>query len=180
MTGPVVRAATRADLATVAEIWVKSWQAAYAGIVPAHHLDALDPQVRYPKLVERFVDPADPHEIFVVEGPGLVVGFVVIGPWRGEDAARELGEIGAIYLLPEHWGGGLGRLLLDRAEQRLGELGCAEVRLWVLQDNTRAQRFYRSAGWSADGGRQHYQVGGSSLPELRYARRLSRRGRSDG
>ncbi len=168
---PVIRPARLADLPQVADIWVRSWQAAYAGIVPAAHLSALDPRERHGRLVERFT--SDPrYEMLVADSAATLLGFVVGGPWRGEDAAPEIGELAAIYLAPEHRGRGVGRLLLDAAERRLAERGFAEVRLWVLEDNTSAQRFYRGAGWAPDGLRQTYDVGGAALPELRYAHRL--------
>jgi len=169
-----VRPAGEADLAAMATVWVAGWQAGYAGVVPAAHLAALDPQFRYQQLVAGS-GAADAPERYLADCQGQVVGFVWLGAWRGADASAELGEIGAIYLDPAHWRQGIGRLLMSRAEQRLTELGYAEGRLWVLADNPRARRFYEAIGWHDDGGRQTYEVGGAVLPEVRYARTMAGR-----
>jgi RimJ/RimL family protein N-acetyltransferase len=49
-----------------------------------------------------------------------------------------------------------------------------ELRLWVLEKNDRARRFYERAGMAPDGTHGVYTPGGSTaeLPEIRYARRL--------
>lgn len=172
MSDVTVRPAGEADLAAMATVWVAGWQVGYSGVVPAAHLAALDPQVRYQRLVDA-ADAPDAPERYVADRGGQVVGFVWLGAWRGPDAFAELGEIGAIYLDPAHWRQGIGRLLMSRAEQRLIELGYAEARLWVLADNPRARRFYEAVGWHDDGGRQTYEVGGAVLPEVRYARTLA-------
>lgn len=110
-------------------------------------LDALDPQRRYEQLAGRAGDPADPTELFV---------------------GAASGEVWAIYTAPEHWGRGIGRALMSQAVDRLSQLGFVELRLWVLEDNARARRFYEALGWSWDGGRQTYEVDGVALPEVRY------------
>ena len=53
------------------------------------------------------------------------------------------------YVLPEHWGTGVADELHDAAlaEQR----DCAELRLWVLEANARARRFYERHGWRPNG-----------------------------
>jgi hypothetical protein len=51
------------------------------------------------------------------------------------------------------------------------------VRLWVLEENTPARRFYERYGLAADGARHVFQVqppdgAPVDLPEVRYALRL--------
>jgi L-amino acid N-acyltransferase YncA len=52
-----------------------------------------------------------------------VLGFVNIGPSREEEAVPETGEVTSIYLEPEVWGTGGGRLLMDEALGLLEPLG---------------------------------------------------------
>ena len=40
--------------------------------------------------------------------------------------------------------------------------------LWVLVANERARRFYERAGFHADGPVVDFEVGGATLPEMRY------------
>ncbi|MEP6696624.1 MAG: GNAT family N-acetyltransferase [Pseudonocardiales bacterium] len=169
-----VRPGSEADLPAVARIWVDGWQVGYADIVPQPALDSLDPAQRRRQLLDRAADPADDSELLVATEGDAVAGFAVIGPWRGADGAPSgdgAGEIRAIYVAPSRWGRGVGRALMDRAVTRLDALGFAEQRLWVLADNDRARRFYESVGWQFDGNRQDYEIGGDTLPEVRYARR---------
>ena len=50
--------------------------------------------------------------------------------------------------MPERWGSGVADALHDAA---LAALGCAEVKLWVLEENARARRFYEKRGWVRNG-----------------------------
>lgn len=52
------------------------------------------------------------------------------------------------YVVPERWGTGVADALHDAA---LAQLDCAEVKLWVLEENTRARRFYEKRGWVRNG-----------------------------
>jgi ribosomal protein S18 acetylase RimI-like enzyme len=111
-----------------------------------------------------------------------VVGFATVGPYRNRQNSADLdpayGEIWAIYVAPDAWGGGIGSALLDRACAELAGRGLPEARLWVLADNVRARRFYEHHGLFPDGERSTYPVRRApdqppvQLPEVRYARRL--------
>src|SRR6478736_903344 len=56
-----------------------------------------------------------------------------------------------IYVDPQHWGQGVGRLLMTAARDRLRGDGAREALLWVFAGNDRARRFYEIDGWRADG-----------------------------
>jgi GNAT superfamily N-acetyltransferase len=108
----------------------------------------------------------------VAEADDGVVGFASVVPTRDEDASPEVGEITAIYLLPDHWGAGLGRELMVAALDALGEAGYREASLWVLDTNERAQRFYAAGGWVADGAVKVDTELGVELREVRYRREV--------
>jgi ribosomal protein S18 acetylase RimI-like enzyme len=101
-----------------------------------------------------------------------MVGFAHLCPARDDDASPEVGEVTAIYLQPENWGRGAGRLLMDQALTALVEAGFSEAVLWVLDTNSRAQRFYRAGGWRADGTAKVDDRRGFPLREIRYRRTL--------
>lgn len=61
---------------------------------------------------------------------------------------------------------------MERFEQVAKEKGFSEVVLWVLEGNLRAQGFYRSAGFSADGVSKSEYVRGSVVEEVRYVKKL--------
>ncbi|NUR29276.1 MAG: GNAT family N-acetyltransferase, partial [Catenulispora sp.] len=66
------------------------------------------------------------------------------------------------------WGTGAGHALMEAALARLRELGLSPVRLWALDGNERAARFYRRQGFALDGERTVYDFNGASLPISRY------------
>ena len=85
---------------------------------------------------------------------------------------RGLGELAAIYLVPEAWGMGVGRQLMASALAALSDAGYDEALLWVLDTNSRARRFYEAAGWQADGAVKEDSSRGFVLNEIRYRRSL--------
>ncbi len=93
--------------------------------------------------------------------------MATLGPERSADDAA-LGELYLIYVLPEAWGTGAGRLLMIETLARLRDAGFAEAVLWVIDDNPRARRFYELAGWHIDGAVKHEEWLGTSIREVRY------------
>ena len=53
------------------------------------------------------------------------------------------------YVLPRWWGSGVADELHDAALQSMPD--CPELRLWVLEENHRARRFYEKHGWRENG-----------------------------
>jgi ribosomal protein S18 acetylase RimI-like enzyme len=75
--------------------------------------------------------------------------------------------------LSQHWSTGLGRALWLAARAELRKAGFHSASLWVLADNARAIRFYRAAGFVAEGASQRITRGGAQLEELRYVADLA-------
>jgi diamine N-acetyltransferase len=61
------------------------------------------------------------------------------------------GWLEGLYVVPKRWGTGLGDELHDRALDEVRGLGSSSCRLWVLEDNSRARRFYERRGWRENG-----------------------------
>ncbi len=171
MTPYLVRPVAVADVEAVARLHVVVWQTAYRGLLPDAYLDAISVERRaamWRQLVERQVSPA-----LVAEQDGCIVGFVLGGPSRDDDAQPGVtGEIMAIYVTPDRWGAGAGAQLMQAALAVLCDQGFHEVTLWVLRDNVRARRFYEVAGFEPDGGEKVEMQSGVSFDEVRYRLRL--------
>jgi putative acetyltransferase len=85
---------------------------------------------------------ADPEiEVYVLEVDGEPAGSVAVG----------YGFLRNLYVLPAHQGAGVGETLHDHALQRLRALGFVEAKLWTLEGNHGARRFYEKRGWSLNG-----------------------------
>jgi GNAT superfamily N-acetyltransferase len=190
MSEPAVRPATLADVTEIATIHVRSWQAAYRGLMPQDYLDALDPAARATRWQQNLaaldwsasgvlVVTAVPETARTAPtaGPATaspgIVGFAGYWPTRDDDADPvRTGEVAAIYLHPDVWGQGLGRQLMAATLANLTAAGYRDATLWVLQDNARARRFYSQAGWTADGAAKTDDLDGFPLLEVRYRRPL--------
>ena len=61
------------------------------------------------------------------------------------------GWLEAMYVRPRAWGSGLADELHAAAAGELRRRGTERGRLWVLEENGRARRFYERHGWQADG-----------------------------
>lgn len=157
----------------VARVHVRSWQAAYRSILPEDYLNQLRPEDRAGKYDFASRDPLKPRTIVAVdEGISTAIhGFATTMPVIDSDMPG-YGELGALYVDPQHWGKGLGGALLSAARAQMFEHGFRNAILWVLTGNVRAERFYQNDGWAADGIRRKAVVWGIEVDEIRYARPL--------
>jgi ribosomal protein S18 acetylase RimI-like enzyme len=165
-----VRVARPEDAPAVAAVHVRSWQAAYRGLLPDEYLDSLRPEDRVGHYTLASTDPNLPATVVALED-GAICGFVTTGPSQDTDSAGT-GEVLALYVAPEAWGAGVGTRLVTEARAHLGHMGFTEAVLWVLVGNDRAQRFYRTDGWQPDGGRRSEELWGVVVDEVRFRRHL--------
>jgi GNAT superfamily N-acetyltransferase len=97
------------------------------------------PPERYPfprdAVQERWSAYAGTYRI--VDGIGFAA---VVPPW-----------LEALYVRPSGWGTGIADELHAWALDELRAADVATARLWVLEENIRARRFYERRGWTADG-----------------------------
>ncbi|MFJ8788257.1 ribosomal protein S18-alanine N-acetyltransferase [Streptomyces sp. NPDC102462] len=88
-----------------------------------------------------------------------VEGDRVVG-YAGLAAQGELADIQTIAVARDHWGTGLGRLLLTELLRAATAFECAEVMLECRVDNVRAQKLYERFGFEPIGFRRgYYQPG---------------------
>ena len=95
--------------------------------------------------------------MLLAERGGTPVGFATVSP----------GWLRHLFVLPAEWGRGAAGALHDEAVELLRGHR-AGARLWVLEANGRARRFYERRGWRDDGGRSRSQFPPHPV-ELRYS-----------
>lgn len=166
----ILRQAAPGDEQAVSQVHVRSWQAAYRGLLADSYLDALDPADRAARYTFSEPGPDQPHTTLAVEDDHIC-GFATIGPCRDSDKPAA-GELYAIYVHPDWWRRGVGRTLIHAARHQLTDRGFAAGVLWVLAGNERAFRFYQADGWRPDGRRRLADVHGITVEEARYVRSL--------
>jgi ribosomal protein S18 acetylase RimI-like enzyme len=167
-----IREATPADARAIAEIHVRSWQAAYRGQLTDDYLDGLRVEDRLEQHRHSLEAPMPDWRTWVVEDEDVVVGFAVTGPSQDADADPKTGELYAIYLEPDRVGTGLGRTLFEHAVGDLRDRGFHTATLWVLETNEQARRFYDVAGWKPDGTLTTERVDCEMRPTVRYRAEL--------
>lgn len=149
------------DLEEMGRVHVQVWREAYAGLMPADYLAALDPTVAPRRWRSRIEEPAEGLSWWIARDDEGIVGLTTSGTPRDEDAPVPL-ELYAINVLRRAHGTGLADDLLARA------IGESPAYLWVLEGNARAIAFYRRHGFADEGGRKPEP--GTGTTEIRMAR----------
>ena len=166
--GAEVRPATPQDARAIAEVRVASWRWAYRGLVPDDVLAGMSVAESEAGWRGILADPA--VAVFVASLGDRLVGFASCCASRDADAPPGTGEIGALYVVEEVAGTGVGSALMTAAEGKLRSSGHVRATLWVLASNDRGRGFYERRGWRWDGSTGTHHVDCAGLPVVRYAR----------
>ena len=167
-----VRRAVEADIEALARVQVASWEGAYRGVMPDEIFDTVTLDWRIAQWRRMFAAPVPGRTAWVATGRNGIAGMASNGPARGDDEPDSRGELYAIYVDPDHWGEGHGRDLMAAVLDDLITAGYAEAMLWVLNENSRARRFYEIAGWSPSGEEKVDEFVGIPLHHVQYVRPL--------
>jgi GNAT superfamily N-acetyltransferase len=168
VTSYATRAARPADAEPLAAVHVRVWQEAYLGLMPPEHLAGLSVEAFVARWRTSLQDEATgtlDRRTAVLTADGEPVGFATIGRSR-DDPPRTAHELYAVYVLPDHRGGGRADELVETAG-RLAGAGRA-LSLWVLRGNERAHAFYRRNGFAPDGTTKEYPP--ATVPVERWVR----------
>lgn len=143
-----VREATVRDAKAVAHVHQASLQAAFEpwaepAVIPQVPLEK---RTAFWKDAIEFLEP----QVQVACMGDEVVGFVGYDRSRDPKTPNTMGEIWAIYVLPEHWNGGAGLALWDAAREALIDEGCTHVTAWLPLGCERTLRFFDEAGFKRE------------------------------
>ena len=146
-----IRKANLSDTSQLAEIHVKAWQTAYAGIMPSDYLSALNVETRSREW-DGWINEPGPGTTIVLETDDGIKGFCVFGPTR-DNCVNDcnIGEILALNVHPVFWRCGYGKFLCNSVLSELNERKWSSLTLWALKSNERAKLFYMSLGFKLDG-----------------------------
>ena len=132
----LIRPATGADMAAVADLWHEGWHAGHAGHVPPGLTAARTLAAFHERTPARVADTT-----VALAGSGELLGFVMV---VGD-------EVEQVFVGPAARGTGLARDLLAEAERQVAAGGHREAWLAVVVGNARARRFYEKRGWRDEG-----------------------------
>lgn len=159
-----VRAASADDAQTVVKIINAGWQAAYVGMVPQAYLDGLSENSRGHI---RDDIASGKLSVFLLLEDGIAAGIVGYGESR-DKSRTDWGEIDCLYVHPDFWHRGYGKMLLCAAVDALAQRGFHDCFLWVLEKNRNAREFYSAMGFWATDDVMHSEIMGKRLKEIRY------------
>ncbi|MFJ7155584.1 GNAT family N-acetyltransferase [Streptomyces sp. NPDC101118] len=145
--GYAIATATEADAPDVAEVWLRSYDAALPAVRRAHSDDEVRGWFRYVVVPEG-------RTYLARDAQGAAAGMMVLGD----------GVLEQLYLDPAHRGRGLG----DRFVALAKELCPAGLELWTFQVNAPAHRFYERHGFT-EAGRTDGSENEEREPDVRYA-----------
>lgn len=156
---PQIRPARAEDASRIAEIWIFAKRAAYRSIFQNDQVSFGEMQV-LPLALELRDREGMRQDLWVYE-EGFVKG-VVRCTGTAEETAEGTAEAGTadgalwisdLYVEPFFQGDGVGRALLEHCMAMAQGAG-KQLRLWVLEKNGRARRFYEKNGFVMTGGRE--------------------------
>ena len=140
------------DMKQLGHIMSVSFRTAFSGFVSRQTLDACAQEENCVALLESIFREGKVR-FLIGENSGMLA-------WQ---EVGDVAEIIAIHSLPESWGTGLGRAMLEEA---LLQIGDRPVFLWAFKENKRARRFYEKHGFRWDGSERVSEFDGAL--EVRY------------
>jgi ribosomal protein S18 acetylase RimI-like enzyme len=155
----VIRGARRDETETLLRIQREAGVAAFSHVFPQDRFPFPDDEER--EHWQRTLDDPD-VEVYIAEVDGEPAGSVSVGN----------GFLQTLYVLPEYQGRGIGSSLHDHALDRLRALGADEAKLWTLDENQAARRFYERRGWTLNGETREVEFPPYPL-DVGYSRRIT-------
>lgn len=168
-----VRRAVAGDAEATARVNLRSWRAAYRGLVPDESLDSFELEEWVERHRRQLASPvpAGVHRLVSVDEDDEVRAIANAGPAR-EPVGEATGQLYLLYADPDAWGEGHGFALIEEVHRLLREGGHAGALLWVAEGNTRSIEWYERQGWTADGATATEEIQGVVFDEVRMVRDL--------
>ena len=135
----IIRNVKKEDIPYVADIKIRGWQSAYRGIISDDYLDNMDRD----KHISRMLSNYDSSGFIVAVVNDTVVGFC---RYIFDCDSFYLGELSALYVIPDLKGMGIGSLLFNYVLNEFRKCGKHKMILWCLKDNYKSRKFYSNKG----------------------------------
>jgi ribosomal protein S18 acetylase RimI-like enzyme len=120
-----------------------------------------------------FGDRCSPDEVVVAVLDGEVVGYARLTVPTPLPENAHVAEVNGFAVSPTARGRGVGRVLLEAAEQRARAAGAVKLSLRVLSTNAAARRLYERAGYVVEGRlRGEFRINGVDVDDYLLARYL--------
>ena len=142
-----IRLAHLDDAPDIAEIHIRSWEAAYKDIVPAEFIQ--EKNSGRPAQYQRILSAENKtlYLIAVDDKPAGVMG--IIQP-QENDTDETYHELSMIYLHPDYFRKGIGTKAVNFAFDVAREAGKKFMIVWVFAENHSSIQFYEKCGFIRD------------------------------
>lgn len=137
MVAVSMRPAEPRDIPAIQHVAEQAWNTIYDETLPQDTIDAAIDEWYDSESLLQHVENSD-VAYFVATETDRVTGFVT--GTAGDDPRT--GELGAIYVHPDHWRTGIGSQLIDRFETHAVDQAWDTIQIRVLADNDVARTFY--------------------------------------
>lgn len=151
-----IRLAIPDDAPDMAEIVMRSWEAAYKDIIPAECIR--EKNATHPALFQR-VTAEENNNSYVIRHNGKNVGVMKIASPLDDDMGDNAYELHYIYLHPDFFRMGIGTQAIEFAAKAARGLGKTIMTVWVFAENISAIHFYAKCGFMADGAKKFKEYG---------------------
>jgi len=160
-----VRAARQDDAEAVARVYVDAWQDTYPGILPTELLRGMSVKTQAARWRAAIAGHGR-ERVLVAEAQGHgVIGMTSLGAAQDRALGYD-GEIYTLYVTPNFFGYGIGKLLLRAGFGALRASGFSSCVIWAHARNP-ARFFYEAMGGRLVAERAR-RMGGSAVPEAAF------------
>ena len=156
--------ATLDDAPALARVYVDTWRAQYAGILPASYLARMTYAEYQIKWVGYLATPGTVAYLAQTD-KGEIVGFAHGGAAR-DPHTHYFAEVYLLYVLKKYQRQGIGRELMAAMAQAFVKAGLWSLVIWALRDNP-SRGFYDALGGELLA-EKLVRVGGENFVEMAY------------
>ena len=136
------------DSKSASYIYAMSWKSAYKNIFSEHLLNEISSDFWVDSFNSNYNTKRFEIAILSVNNKDLGAGGYGLSRDYPE---KEWGEITSIYFLEKDWGKGYSSEIMQFMIDKLRDMGCSKIHIWVLAENIRAQEFYEKFGFKRSG-----------------------------
>lgn len=167
-----VRVAWGDDAEAIAAVQVRTWQRAYADVLPADVLSQLpvdDFALRWRHSIER---PSEARQrVLVALERATVRGFTATAPATDADASPATdAEVAEFVIDPDALGAGHGSRLLHAAVDTMRSDRFTRATIWLASTDDALRGFLVAQGWEADGAHRQLDLHGDGSVIVKQTR----------
>ena len=114
------------------------------------HSDDVIQKMQIDYISKMLAETLQPNATFIAEANNVSLGFIHVRTHKDSISGETCGTIPLLAVLPQSQGLGLGKVLIEHAENWAKNLGCRLLHLEVFANNKKAGSFYQNIGFKPE------------------------------